>query len=74
MAGSTGNKFIGKISFDKANIAKISIGDILVYSSGNTVTYYVDTNVIYQEEVDIDDTVLSPKTFSPTKEGWEFVG
>lgn len=45
-----------------------------VWSAGNTVTYIVDTGVKYTEEVDADATCLSPKTFTPTKDGWTFVG
>lgn len=55
-------------------VSKISIGNDVVYTAGNTVTYYIDSNIMYQEEVDADDTVLSPKTFTPAKDGWEFVG
>lgn len=74
MAVSTGKQLIGKIALDIVDISKISIGDVLIYSAGNTATYYVDTDVVYQEEIDADDTVLLPKTFTPTKDGWEFVG
>lgn len=75
MATSLGLNDTSKVSLGNTLIfSKISIGNEIVYSAGNTVTYYVDTNVVYQEEVDADETVLSPKTFTPTKEGWEFVG
>lgn len=74
MAGSTGNQLIGKIALDIVDISKISIGNILIYSAGNIVTYHVDNGITYQEEVDSDETVLHPKTFSTVKEGWEFVG
>lgn len=75
MATSLGLNDTGKVSLGNTLIfSKISIGNEIVYSAGNTVTYYVDTNAVYQEEVDADETVLSPKTFTPTKAGWEFVG
>ena len=83
MPTSTGNIDVYKVSvFDLVgnmyNITKISIWEKdkekVVYSAGNTVTYHVDTNIVYQEEVDADETVLSPKTFTPSKSGWEFVG
>lgn len=74
MAGSTGKQLIGKISLNTFDISKISLGDVLVYSAGNIVTYYVDTDIVHQEEVDADETVLSPTTFTPSKSGWEFVG
>lgn len=45
-----------------------------IWSAGNTVTYIVDTGTSYQEEVDYEASVLSPKTFTPTKSGWTFVG
>lgn len=45
-----------------------------IYSAGNIVTYQVDTNVTYQEEVDSDATCLSPATFTPTKSGYTFLG
>lgn len=55
-------------------IKKIYVGAKKVYSSGNIVTYYVDTNTIYQEEVDSEASCLSPTSFTPTKSGWTFVG
>ncbi len=45
-----------------------------IWSAGSTVTYMVDTNVSYTEEVDSDASCLSPKTFTPSKAGWSFVG
>ena len=72
---SFGNTDIYKVSVgDLYNITKISIGDKLVYTAGNIVTYHVDKDVVYTEEVDADETVLSPKTFVPTKSGWVFHG
>ena len=50
------------------------IGATRVYSAGSTVTYMVDTNVSYTEEVDSDASCLAPKTFTPSKAGWSFVG
>ncbi len=72
---SFGTTDIYKVSVgDLYNITKISIGDKLVYTAGNTVTYHVDTNTTYTEDVDADETVLSPKSFIPEKTGWQFVG
>ena len=68
------NLEIAKIGFGEIQIAKVSLGNELIYSAGNIVTYYVDADITYTEEVDSDETVLSPKTFIPTKSGWEFVG
>jgi uncharacterized repeat protein (TIGR02543 family) len=53
---------------------KMYINGKLAYSAGNPVTYYVDSGAVYTEEVDFDASCLSPKTFTPTKSGWTFVG
>lgn len=45
-----------------------------VYSAGNIVTYHVDADVVYKEEVDSDASCLSPATFTPTMSGWTFLG
>ena len=42
--------------------------------SSNYVTYYVDTDVSYKEKVTENQTCLLPKTFTPSKEGYTFVG
>lgn len=63
-----------KIALGDEEIGKISLADVLVYASGSTVTYYVDSNASYTEEVDSEATCLSPKTFTPAKDGWTFVG
>lgn len=49
------------------------IGATRVYSAGSTVTYVVDGES-YTEEVDSEASCLSPKSFTPTKSGWTFVG
>lgn len=36
--------------------------------------YFIDPTTFYKEEVTFGSTVLAPTTFTPTKEGWEFVG
>lgn len=75
MPTSVGTIDIYKVSLgDLLVYSKISIGNDVVYTAGNTVTYFVDSNLVYQEEVDADETVLSPKDFIPVKAGWEFVG
>lgn len=38
------------------------------------MTYHVDTGITYQEEVDEGASVLSPTSFTPTKQGWTFIG
>lgn len=54
----------------------IYIGDKLYYSAirTHTVTYYVDTSVIYSEDVEEGNTCLSPTTFTPSKSGYTFTG
>lgn len=46
----------------------------VLWSAGSTVTYVVDSGVSYTEEVDSGASCLSPKTFTPSKDGWTFVG
>ncbi len=49
-------------------------GKIKLWSAGNNVTYNVDTNDVHTEEVDEGETCLAPKTFTPQKSGWTFMG
>lgn len=70
IAGSKGKNFY--VGSNK--IKKIYVGTNQVYSSGNIVTYHVDSGVTYQEEVEEGASCLSPKTFTPTKSGWTFLG
>lgn len=76
MPTSLGNINIYKVSVgDLYNISKISIGEQVVYSAGNIVTYIVDENTIYQEEVDEGESCLSPTSFDiPSKSGYVFAG
>lgn len=55
-------------------VKKVYRGAQKLYSSGNIVTYYVDSSTVYQEEVEEGASCLSPKTFTPTKSGWTFLG
>ena len=57
-----------------AKVKKWKHNGVQVYSAGNVVTYNVDSGVSYKEEVDSGASCLSPKTFTPTKSGWTFVG
>ena len=50
------------------------IGSELFFSRSQDVTYYVDKNKTYVEEVEYGETCLSPKTFTPSKSGYTFVG
>ena len=45
-----------------------------IYPNSGTVTYYVDTNAVYTEDINIDDSCLNPQTFTPTKSGYTFIG
>lgn len=67
-----GNKF--KIVCGNNKIKKGICGGNIIYSGANPVTYYVDTDIVYVEEADEGDSVLSPSTFTPSKSGWTFVG
>lgn len=69
-----GNIAVKKMNFNGQKVKKWYHNGVKVFSSGNIVTYNVDTGTSYQEEVDSEATVLSPKTFTPTKSGWTFVG
>lgn len=55
-------------------VRKVFLGTQQVYSAGNIVTYHVDANAVYQEEIDSEASCLSPKTFIPSKAGWTFMG
>lgn len=63
-----------KLFAGEDKVKKAYLGDTKIYSAGNIVTYRVDSGVTYQEEVDSDASCLNPTTFTPTKNGWTFVG
>ncbi|MCD7836600.1 MAG: InlB B-repeat-containing protein [Lachnospiraceae bacterium] len=62
------------LMYGNINIKKGYYKGIKIYSYGNSVTYYVDTNSVYTEEFDEGDNVLSPVSFTPSKSGWSFSG
>ena len=70
----TGNQKLKKLYIGNQAVRKAYLGNQLVYSAGNIVTYHVDAGVRYQEEVGEGESCLSPKTFTPQKAGWAFVG
>lgn len=70
----TSNLVECKLFLGDEDIAKVYLGDELVYSAGNIVIYHVDENAVYTEEVDSGASCLNPTTFTPTKTGWTFVG
>ena len=72
MAINIGNKK-SKIYIGNTKVSKVYLGNTKIYSSGSTCTYICDGNT-YQEEVDGGESCLSPKTFTPVKSGYNFVG
>ena len=64
----------GKLYLGATKVRKAYLGSTKVYSSGNVCTYIVDSGISYREEFDEGESVLSPKTFTPAKSGWTFVG
>jgi uncharacterized repeat protein (TIGR02543 family) len=67
--------YVRKKSTDNFELYKKAYVDgVQVYSAGNNVTYYVDAGKVYTEEVEFEASCLSPKTFTPAKNGWVFVG
>ena len=68
------NVKLKNITYNGQKVKKWNHNGVRIYNAGSTVTYYVDTNTAYTEEVDSEASCLSPKTFTPTKSGWNFVG
>ena len=69
-----GNNDKVKLWLGNKKVLSMWYGNIRVYPNAGAVTYYVDSNKIYTEEIDIDESCLSPTTFVPTKDGWTFIG
>lgn len=44
------------------------------FTSSVEITYNVDTNISYQEKVNKNKSCLNPTSFTPIKDGYEFVG
>lgn len=63
-----------KIFQGGTKIKRAYLGTANIYSSGNTVTYVVDSGIMYNEEVEEGVSVLAPSSFTPAKSGWNFVG
>ena len=63
-----------KIFGGSTKVKKAYLGDTKIYSSGNIVTYVVDSGMTYLEEVDEGASILAPATFVPAKSGWTFLG
>lgn len=69
-----GNQRLKKPFTGSQRIKQAYVGNVRVFTSSNLVTYRVDTGVTYQEEVDFEASCLSPTSFTPTKQGWTFIG
>lgn len=69
-----GNSYKIKMYLGNTPIHRMYLGNERIYPNAGMVTYHVDTNVTYTEEVDIDESILNPSTFTPSKSGWTFVG
>ena len=69
-----GNSYKIKMYLGNTPIHRMYLGNERIYPNAGTVTYHVDTNVTYTEEIDIDHSILNPKTFTPSKSGWTFLG
>lgn len=65
---------IKKVNYNGQKVKKWNHNGVRVYTAGSTVTYNVDNGRSYVEEVDSELSCLSPKTFTPAKDGWTFVG
>lgn len=74
MPGTKNGDYSIKLALGDVGISRMYLGDVKVYSSGNTVTYYVDADNYITEEWDSGMDVLNPSTFEPQKTGWTFVG
>lgn len=68
------NTTIKKMTYNGQKVKKWYHNGVKVFSAGNVVTYYVDTDDIRTEEVDSEASCLSPTTFTPSKTGYTFVG
>lgn len=63
-----------KIVSNGSELSRKYFNGELVFSSAQPVTYHVDSGISYTEDVESGASCLSPKTFTPSKSGWTFVG
>ena len=63
-----------KIYKGGAKVKRAYLGAANIYSSGNVVTYVVDSGITYMEEAEEGASVLAPASFTPAKSGWSFAG
>lgn len=62
-----------KMTYNGQKVKKWKHNGVLVYSAGEIVTYYVN-GVVYKEEVEDGESVLSPTSFTPSVSGATFLG
>ena len=62
------------MSYDGKNVKKWIHDGVVVFLSGNIVTYYVDSNNVKTEFINYGESCLTPISFVPTKDGYEFFG
>lgn len=62
------------INYNGSPVYTLIYNGVTVWTAAKAVTYYVDSGVSYQENINTGSSVLSPKTFTPAKSGWTFVG
>lgn len=74
MAINLGDIKASELYFGDIGIQEVYYGSTKIFPMGNTVTYYVDTGVTYQEDIDEGASCLSPSSFAPGKPGWSFMG
>ena len=74
MSYSFNNTTVKNITYNGQTVKKWNHNNVLVYSSSIAVTYYVESSTKYTEEVASGDSCLSPKTFTPSKSGYTFIG
>ena len=62
------------INYNGNPIHTVICNGVTVWSAAKTVTYYVDSGTVYQEDINYGASVLSPTSFTPSKSGYTFVG
>lgn len=68
------NTGLKNMTYNGQKVNKWIHNDVQVYSAGSTVTYYVDADTVYTEDINSGDSCLAPKTFTPAIAGRTFVG
>ena len=74
MSYSYNNIVVKNITYNGLKVKTWKHDNVVVYNSGNTVTYYIESSTKYTEDVGSGESCLSPKTFTPSKSGYTFIG